>query len=396
MTKRKYEETHPWVNFSLDLSRTQRHSIWMLLGAAQSKCLHLAGSPLLPDFAKHLYRVFLAKGVLATTAIEGNTLSEEEVRQHLEGKLKLPLSKQYLQQEVDNVIRACNAIAGEVIPSGFGGFCADEIRRYNRQVLENLELGEGVASGEYRTHPTVVGSYRGVPAEDCSYLVDRLCQWLNDLMDRDEPFLGAGNRLASGILAAILAHLYLVWIHPFGDGNGRTARLLEFRLLLEAGAPAPAAHLLSNHYNETRSEYYRRLNEASRKDTGVIDFIEYALQGFVDAINRQIDVIRAQQNKTIWINYVHDQFKGRTTKSAVRRKNLVLAITERSPQEGVDAKDIPGLTPRIATAYAGKSSRMVSRDLNALYAMGLLQRDEDGKVRICREIVSAFLPRKKS
>ncbi|MBW2661693.1 MAG: Fic family protein, partial [Deltaproteobacteria bacterium] len=37
-------------------------------------------------------------------------------------------------------------------------------------------------------------------------------------------------------------------MHPFGDGNGRTARLLEFEALLSSGVPAPSSQLLSNHY----------------------------------------------------------------------------------------------------------------------------------------------------
>jgi Fic family protein len=39
------------------------------------------------------------------------------------------------------------------------------------------------------------------------------------------------------ILKAILAHLCLAWIHPFGDGNGRTARLVEFQILIFPGCP---------------------------------------------------------------------------------------------------------------------------------------------------------------
>ncbi|NOY75701.1 MAG: hypothetical protein GXP32_07900 [Kiritimatiellaeota bacterium] len=35
-----------------------------------------------------------------------------------------------------------------------------------------------------------------------------------------------------------LAHVYIAWIHPFGDGNGKTARLMEFYLLLRSGFAA--------------------------------------------------------------------------------------------------------------------------------------------------------------
>ena len=51
-----------------------------------------------------------AKGALATTAIEGNTLTEDEVVKHLEGRLRLPQSRQYLVKEIDNIVGACNSI----------------------------------------------------------------------------------------------------------------------------------------------------------------------------------------------------------------------------------------------------------------------------------------------
>jgi Fic family protein len=48
------------------------------------------------------------------------------------------------------------------------------------------------------------------------------------------------ERIVIGVIKSIIAHLYLAWIHPFGDGNGRTARLLEVRFLMEAGVPSAA------------------------------------------------------------------------------------------------------------------------------------------------------------
>ena len=55
-----------------------------MLGEALSKCQHLAGVPLKPKAAEELSMVYLARGVQATTAIEGNTLSQREVEQIVE------------------------------------------------------------------------------------------------------------------------------------------------------------------------------------------------------------------------------------------------------------------------------------------------------------------------
>jgi len=104
---RTYKRTHHWITFKADLTKAPA-SFWMSLGEAQSKCEHIAGVPLQPSTVKELKKMYLAKGLLATTAIEGNTLSEEEILELVDGKLELPPSKEYLAQEVKNIIDTCN------------------------------------------------------------------------------------------------------------------------------------------------------------------------------------------------------------------------------------------------------------------------------------------------
>lgn len=116
MEQREYKRTHPWITFSLDLSKAS-YKIWMLLGEAQSKCRHISGVPLRPGDAEKLHQVYLARGARATTAIEGNTLTEDEVRRIINDDLRLPPSRAYLKQEVENIISACNAIASSVSSS---------------------------------------------------------------------------------------------------------------------------------------------------------------------------------------------------------------------------------------------------------------------------------------
>ena len=92
---RTYERTHPWIKFKADLSRFD-YKLWIALGEAVSKCEHLANVPLQPNVAKELHFLYLAKGIRGTAAIEGNTLSEDEVKDRMEGKLVLPPSQEYL------------------------------------------------------------------------------------------------------------------------------------------------------------------------------------------------------------------------------------------------------------------------------------------------------------
>ncbi len=386
-TGRQYEESHPWLRFELDL-RGVDYRLWMLLGEARSKCEHIASVPLRPDVAQELHSLYMAKGAFATTAIEGNTLTEEQVREHLAGKLKLPPSKEYLAREIDNIIEVFNLVTARCA-AGNGRLSPEIIGDYNARVLQNLELDEGVVPGEVRGHSVVVMRYRGAPAQDCPYLLERLCEWLDNLQKQGE----GEDRVMFAILSAILAHLYLAWIHPFGDGNGRTARLLEFQILMSSGIPQPATHLLSNHYNATRAEYYRQLDYASKSGGDVSKFIEYALKGFVEGLRDQLEVIRQQQWDIAWRDFIFRTFKDKHLSSAAddRRRELALALS--ASNEPVMLGKIWMLSPRMAQAYTTKHERTIQRDLDALIALELVIRTPQGYAAN-RDKILQFLPLK--
>lgn len=197
------------------------------------------------------------------------------------------------------------------------------------------------------------------------------------------------DEIVVGLIKSIVAHVYLAWIHPFGDGNGRTARLLEFKFLLEAGVPSAAAHLLSNHYNLTRSEYYRQLDRTSKSNGDLLPFIEYAVVGFVDQIREQIEKVQAQQFAVAWINYVHEKFGSQKSPSDRRQRDVVLAMATR---EGfIKASDIKQLDAQIAAQYANKTPKTVSRDLNRLKKLRLVEVTAEG-YRANTRIMRAFLP----
>lgn len=387
---REYEQTHPWISFQLDLGQADPR-FWIMLGEIQSKCEHIAGVPLTGDVARKLHQVFLAKGVLATTAIEGNTLTEDEVARRIEGKLDLPPSKDYLGREVDNVVDGYNEIRRRIIGGEACILTPHQIQDFNRRILAGLPDAQDKNPGEIRMTSVGVGRYRGAPAGDCEYLLDRLCQWMNTERENARSDMTIGM----GVLRAILAHLYLVWIHPFEDGNGRTARMLELQILLDVAVPTPAAHLLSNHYNQTRSEYYRMLDISSRDRGNVMHFVMYALQGFLDGLRDQIEQIRDFQWDVAWREHVYESFRvvnGPGEAVRERRRELILALS--SVKKAVPILEVRRISPKIAEKYAGRSARMLARDVEGLVEMGLAELTPAG-VRANREKILAFLPERK-
>jgi Fic family protein len=384
MTK-EYEKTHPWLTFSVDLRRAPP-SFWATLGECQSKCEHLAGVPLRPDIAEKLHGVYLAKGIWGTTAIEGNTLSEEEVHKHVQGKLEVPPNKEYLKQEIDNILQESNRMLAAISSGNRLSLSPDRIKEINGMVLRGLTLEEGVIPAQIRTYPVGVLTYRGAPAEDCEYLLERLCSWLNSA--DFEPQMGLGQ-LHMAILKAMIAHLYIEWIHPFGDGNGRTGRLVEVQILLATGVPSPAGHLLSNHYNLSRNQYLSQLKAASESGGEVVPFLSYALDGFLEGLKGQLAYIRKLQMEVAWINYVHDYFRHNNTRAANRQKALLLDVFAK--EEPVPISEIDQLSPKLAKAYAGMHPRTAMRDVEALEKAGLIAR-EGKKIRANQALIARFLP----
>ena len=434
MTPRAYQTSHPWISFSINLDRAAPR-LWALLGQAVAFCEQVSGAVLPPRAGQKLYRTYLVKGARATTAIENNTLTEEQVGQALDGTLDLPPSQAYLGQEVVNILDACRDIRDRIMAGTAPRLTRKWIADANRAVLGGLEevLGEGVVPGEVPAFQVGVGRYRAAPREDCDYLLDRLCRWLDEddvpgprtgaaegdvsqggpsqrghvgaPTDAVDPAVGTPRRvfqdarrrrMAEGILKATLAHLYIAWIHPYGDGNGRTARLVEFMLLARAGVPFPSAHLMSNHFNLTRNRYYRELDRSSRvgghgrddEHGDAFGFVEYAVRGFVDGLADQCRYIEQVQMELAWEHFVFQTFRqGKQTLAARRRREVVLALS--ALDKPVRKRDVPALTSQVAHMYADRTGKTLTRDLNWLVGAGLIERGPAG-YRARMEQMKAF------
>ena len=400
MPQRPYISSHPWISFGADLSRVDSRT-WILLGESTSKCEHISRALIRPEDARELLQVYLVRGAVATTAIEGNTLSEEEARLLVDQGRRLPASKEYLGKEIENIVEALNEIKVAMIDDGsHEDLTVAKVKEYNRQVLRGLELEAGAIPGEIRRHSVTVGAYRGAPWQDCAFLLERLCDWLGS--DEFSPPDTETQRPLS-VIKAVIAHLYVAWIHPFGDGNGRTARLIETHLLLAAGFPMPTAQLLSNHYNETRSEYYRQLELASKR-SDPIPFIQYAIEGFVDQLRMQLDRVWGMQYLDRWEQFIYESFGEVTTESSRRRRRLVKDLSKVSldlTNAGVAPTTVPReqirrLSPELAEMFATKTDRTLSRDINALLDMGLITRQPGGYLPNSDVILGLQAPRRSS
>lgn len=363
-----------------------------ILGKCEAIVNALSMMPLSPEVRSEMLRVSFVKGALATTAIEGNTLSEAEVSAIQRGESDLPQSRKYLEMEVQNVLDALNIIKEEVMRGdAIVSVSPDLIRTFNRQIGRGLGENFESVPGEFRSHEVVVGAYRPPDHIYVRELVSALCDWL-----RAEFGFTREERpaFAMNVIEAIVAQVYLAWIHPFGDGNGRTARMLEFYILLRGGFPDICSHILSNHYNETRSEYYRQLSGAGRS-CDLTKFIEYAVVGLFDGL---MGVLKKAQGHLLfvsWRNYVYARMDAEPHITKPTRKRYVALLTKLLPFTEYAISDIPNTDPELAATYAKFKTGAVARDVRHLASIGMME-ILGRRVKLNASVLLASLPQKRA
>jgi len=376
-----------WEHISFKVSWKLSEKAVNLLGQCYAYIDSILNMPIRPDYHRQLLTVSLNKGALATTAIEGNTLTEEELSQILSGKNLAP-SKRYLQTEVENIIAAFNTILKELVEEKSPTIISPElIKRFNEMVGRNIGETFGGNPGQLRRRNVTVGAYRPPSFEKVEGMVKKLCEWL-----LKEFHYGREQTFDYAVIEAVVTHVYIAWIHPFLDGNGRTARLIEFYLLMRAGVPSIASHILSNHYNNTRNEYYRQLQSTS--ETGDISaFIEYALEGFRDGLENTIKVIHKDLTELTWKNYVHDEIEkmqdeGKNLKTMRRIRQLAYYIPA---DRFYSIDEIKFLNKKIAEEYIKLNEITLRRDLDLLAEEGLLIKERN-KYSANYRLLQNFLP----
>lgn len=129
-------------------------------------------------------------------------------------------------------------------------------------------LDEDVALGSFRQVKVFVKSGHGdiVHTAPEAKNVERL---MNELLS----FIQESD--LSPLIKACIAHFYFVYVHPFEDGNGRTARALSYMMLLQAGYDFFRYFSISGVLAEERARYYKAMKDVEDDDFDMTYFIDY-------------------------------------------------------------------------------------------------------------------------
>lgn len=128
------------------------------------------------------------------------------------------------------------------------------------------------------------------------------------------------------IIQALAAHYHLAAMHPFLDGNGRTARALEALLLQRAGLRDTCFIAMSNYYYDEKPNYLASLAESRAQSHNITPFLVFALKGIVIQSGRLLEEIRLQVKKVVFRNLMYDLFNRLQTprKRVVAERQLAI------------------------------------------------------------------------
>jgi Fic family protein len=202
------------------------------------------------------------RNVHASTAIEGNPLTLEQVRALEEGR-PLAASDQRSQREVLNYFAGLRYVEKHAKKKAIRH---DDLLALHR-ILADTVMDQGTA-GSYRTISVRVGKHIPPPATDVSGLMFELLEWWNMRATELSP-----------VLSSAILHYRFEDIHPFADGNGRTGRALALWELYRRGFDSHHIFSVDEYYWRDRPGYYAALDAVRLAGEDLTVWLEYCAEG---------------------------------------------------------------------------------------------------------------------
>lgn len=205
----------------------------------------------------------------ASTAIEGNPLTLEQVRALEEGR-DLVSADERSQREVLNYFAGLRFIEKNAR--------LETIRHEHIFTLHRLladEVMDQGQAGAYRTIAVQVGHYIPPEPNAVSPLMFELLEWWN-----------TASTTLSPVLSSAIVHYRFEDIHPFADGNGRTGRALALWDLYRRGFDSHYLFSVDEYYWEDRQAYYNALAQVRQAGEDLTEWLTYSATGLLKTLER--------------------------------------------------------------------------------------------------------------
>ena len=230
---------------------------------------------------------FYYQHVYHTVALEGNTLTLEQIRMIIDHHIAVGGKSVMEHNEVVGVTEALQYMNNTLLKKGM--ITVEDVKNLHKRVLGFVDP---IQAGTFRSNQVFVGRHIPPHPNEVDLFMEQFETWLNsDKVEALHP-----------VEFAAKAHYRLVYIHPFVDGNGRTARLLMNFILMRNGFPPVSIEL------KDRWEYYETLNAGNEGD--LRPFVRFIAKCTTKTLNEYLFAAELPylSESTRYIDHNHDYF----------------------------------------------------------------------------------------
>ena len=287
--------------------------------------------------------------------IEGARTSLEEALLYL----NKPPKKDYGDESLQMIINNRDAL--EYIRGQKGQpFRNEAIYKLHRILVKNTHKTRPITVGEYRKGPVYVVNgqgqvvYEGPPASKVMEMMDQYVSWVN----RDSEI--------HTLIKAAIVHLDFVQIHPFDDGNGRSARALSNLHLMNQGYQFINFLSPSDYFDHHRAEYYKAIQNTRSHDNDTTFFILYYLRALI----KQLEDVQAEIKKEGKARDIRDILSQKEQAKLDKKQIKALKWMLEHPEK---------MTNRKYCKLCQCSDETARKDFNQLLEAGIIEKTGRGR-----------------
>ena len=324
--------------------------------------------PILPELSSQFEPDIMYSSISGTARIEGNPIKEEDVKKIAAGE-DIETYTEKDKQEIKNLIAAYNLLS-DIEPSEKPFILTEAFLKNIHKIITSNVPDKNNIPGQYRNGLVYVGD----KAHGGKYTPPKILDDVKNLMTEFILWINSRKILnLDPFLRAALAHYHFCLIHPFWDGNGRTARLME-ALLLQSSNIKYVQKELSNYYHRNVDHYYIAFSKSIKLKKDVTPFIKFMLTASVESLmgikNLIIHFIRKFSLRELY-NFERNR-------KAITKRQFDLLSLLLDNQINFTLKDLLEKSP-FSILYDKVSTQTARRDIKKLADMNLLTTSEDNK-----------------
>ena len=300
------------------------------------------------EWVSDMQRSALVREAHYSTHIEGTAISLDQAQDILSGKKLKGISRDD-EKELLNYKRAMDFVSKYL---GKGGPVSEGlVRELHKITVRGVRGGEGQPGAYRETQNYVVNVrtneavYTPPPPVEVPLLMHEFVDWINENIEEMSP-----------VLVSAIAQFQFVHIHPFVDGNGRTARLLSTLILYKTGYDFKRLFTISEYYDQNRPAYYSAIQSVRENKMDMTAWLEY----FVHGLRSQMKEIQDKGKKVISADKFVESFQDKGLNERQEKIIRYLVINGRITNE--ECQKVSGSIRRTAT-----------RDLSSLVKKGIIE-----------------------